>query len=306
MESLESRPANTKKNRKKKDSKIAKNPETSETSISFGSEKAKEIKGKKEDIAEKKHNLSFGGLNIIVRPAEKPDIGHVRETLRFGSITADRELSSETRESSKIIIHGEVPKKTNEVRSVPSRMCQIVEYNSDEETQQKKPTKQIFTRREPGNRSIAKSNRLDEIFNTKNDTALPTSSNLWCWWCCHKFNGPPCYLPTKYDEYRERYVVIGNFCSWSCVKSYNMDIGDNGTNNRSFILRRILKRLEIKDVKNAPPRSALLEFGGHLTIEKFREASGEYNQVKPLSALTVWIEPQILLKRAQKLGVNRQ
>ena len=38
MESLESRPANTKKNRKKKDSKIAKNPETSETSIRFESD----------------------------------------------------------------------------------------------------------------------------------------------------------------------------------------------------------------------------------------------------------------------------
>ena len=304
MENTESRP---KKPRKKRDIKAAKNIETTETSISFGSEKIKEIKGKKETSGEK-HSLSFGGLNIIVRPAEKPDIESVRETLRFGSITADnKETIDETSSNSgKIKIHGEVPKRPSEVRSVPSRMCQIVEYNSDEESIQKKPPpKQIPTKKEPANRIINQSNRLDDIFNTKNDTALPTSSNLWCWWCCHKFSGPPCYLPTKYDEYRERYVVIGNFCSWSCVKSYNMDIGDNSTNNRNFILRRILKKLEIKDVKNAPPRTALLEFGGHLTIEKFREASGEYNQIKPLSALTVWIEPQILLKRVQKLGVNR-
>tara|TARA_X000001036_G_C20688054_1_gene808407 strand:- start:947 stop:1861 length:915 start_codon:yes stop_codon:yes gene_type:complete len=304
---MENTEARSKKPRKKRDIKATKNTETTETSISFGSEKPKEIKGKKETTGEK-HSLSFGGLNIIVRPAEKPDIEIVRETLRFGSITADnRETIEETSSNSgKIRIHGEVPKKTNEVRSVPSRMCQIVEYNSDEETVHKKPPpKQIPTKKEPANRIINQSNRLDHIFNTKNDTALPTSSNLWCWWCCHKFSGPPCYLPTKYDEYRERYVVIGNFCSWSCVKSYNMDIGDNSANNRNFILRRILKKLDIKDVKNAPPRTALLEFGGHLSIEKFREASGEYNQIKPLSALTVWIEPQILLKRAQKLGVNR-
>jgi len=294
----QTRTTSVKKQRKKRDNSN-KNVENTETSISFGSDKPKDNREKKNSTTEK-HNLLFGGLNITVRPAEKPDIASVRENLRFGSITADKSVVNNDK-----LIHGEVVKKSNTVRSVPSRMCQIVEYNSDEETEIKTEIKQEDTKKQTINRIISQSNRLDQIFNTKNDTPLPTSSDLWCWWCCHKFSGTPCYLPTKYDEYRERYVVIGNFCSWSCVKSYNMDIGDNSTNSRNFILRRLLKQLGIHCVKNAPPRTALLEFGGHLSIDKFRESSGEYNQSLPLSALTVWIEPQILLKRVPKLGVNR-
>ena len=45
----------------------------------------------------------------------------------------------------------------------------------------------------------------------------------WCWWCCHSFEGTPLTVPHRYDDRRSKFYTAGNFCSWSCVKSYAID-----------------------------------------------------------------------------------
>ena len=46
---------------------------------------------------------------------------------------------------------------------------------------------------------------------------------MWCWWCCHPFEGTPLNIPVKYDDRRKKFNTAGNFCSWSCMKSYALD-----------------------------------------------------------------------------------
>ena len=41
---------------------------------------------------------------------------------------------------------------------------------------------------------------------------------MWCWWCCHTFEGVPLSMPYKHDERRNKFYTSGNFCSWSCIK----------------------------------------------------------------------------------------
>ena len=322
--------------------------------ISFGSKETSPPSSSAKDIPAEEtnkteQNLMFGGLNITVHKAEQPDISLTAQSLRFGSVTAfdnviNDDSGSSTVSSSKKdrVIYGEVPKKTKPTKTLPSKMCEIVEHDSDNEEEvptlinsntdeqaqddfeeegggggneeikphpDKKPSYYLPNYPPPSTRKKAQSKRLDDIF-TSNQTTLPTSTKIWCWWCCHPFNNEPCYLPTVHDEYRKRFVVVGNFCSWSCVKSYNIDIGDMSVNKRNYIIRYILSKMGQKtaDIKPAPPRTMLKQFGGNLSIEEFRKSSGVYHIEKPLSSLTkfdnICIEPQSIMKKKNKLSIR--
>ena len=97
---------------------------------------------------------------------------------------------------------------------------------------------------------------------------------MWCWWCCHEFNTTPLSMPFKYDDRRSKFYTSGNFCSWSCMKSYATDtygltIGGRICGN--IVLMRKKMYNQIGPVKFAPKRIMLKEFGGDMTIEEFRK-----------------------------------
>jgi hypothetical protein len=48
----------------------------------------------------------------------------------------------------------------------------------------------------------------------------PKSSELLCWYCCHKFDTVPCFLPHPDRSSPTGFYLSGNFCSWNCVKTY--------------------------------------------------------------------------------------
>ncbi len=96
----------------------------------------------------------------------------------------------------------------------------------------------------------------------------------WCWWCCHDFETEPLALPLKHDERRNKFMTTGRFCSWSCMKSYAIDsygLSKGGLICGNIVMMR--KQLYGKRgmIKMAPKRQMLVEFGGNLTIEQFRE-----------------------------------
>lgn len=98
----------------------------------------------------------------------------------------------------------------------------------------------------------------------------------WCWWCCHTIEGETLELPFKYDPMRNKFCTMGAFCSWSCMKAFNID--KNGVNNGGIIGGNIVvmrKKLygSIGPVRTAPYRYLLKEFGGPMTIEEFRKGS---------------------------------
>ncbi|MBP02864.1 MAG: hypothetical protein CMM25_08655 [Rhodospirillaceae bacterium] len=314
-------------------SSSALSPDIDEINISFGSSSGKKPTTRKKSekapapsSGAEKRSVSFGGLNITVHSAAPTDISSVAHSLRFGSQTADNaeaHKSGGSGDSSDKMIHGRVDKKVT-LRSTPSRMCEIVERDStDEETEDPKPETQddqvsvrsaetqpapfIWNRPPENTRALNLSRRIGDVFKQHGNTELPTTSNVWCWWCCHNFETTPCFLPTFYDEIRKRFVVVGNFCSWPCVKAYNIEQKDMCIHKRNAILRILLRRCGIKSeqIKTAPPRAALRTMGGNLSIDEFRRSSGIYEMMKPLSSMTICIEPQTLLKKTQKLMVKR-
>ena len=111
---------------------------------------------------------------------------------------------------------------------------------------------------------------------------LPKKTNVWCWWCCHPFDTIPRFVPTKYDQLRRRYKVTGNFCGWPCAKAFMIHdtsyLNKKSTSMLSGLIREIHGRHYI--IPSAPPRTALKNFGGTMTIEEFRNIDkGEYFEI---------------------------
>ena len=197
--------------------------------------------------------VNFGGLNITVHRAETVDTGSILQSLKsqrpnpnnlkkFGP--SDTNTQSDGEDYSVLC---ETPKrfrnnKRNEVFSTEQRYIAVgtkkIVYNGD----------------------------------------LPENTNLLCWWCCHSFTNSPCYLPVSEDAMMERISVTGNFCSWNCVKAYNLSLKDSGISRRSCLIRKILKNLckdstKPEHITIAPPRQSLKCFGGIMDIEDFRNCN---------------------------------
>jgi hypothetical protein len=116
------------------------------------------------------------------------------------------------------------------------------------------------------------------------DTSWPETSDIHCWWCCHKFTCCPCTLPTKYDQLRKRFTFTGIFCSWNCVKAYNFEKGDHLKYQRSELITLLIKQMygitKSLGIKPAPPRQCLKIFGGYLTIDEFRNGNSNVESYK--------------------------
>lgn len=80
-------------------------------------------------------------------------------------------------------------------------------------------------------------------------------------------------MPHKHDSRRNKFYTSGNFCSWSCMKSFALD--KHGITRGSIICGNIIMMRrkmynQLGSIKPAPNRFMLKEFGGDLTIEEFR------------------------------------
>lgn len=96
---------------------------------------------------------------------------------------------------------------------------------------------------------------------------------MWCWWCCHDFDNPSLKLPVKHDTRRDKFYTCGNFCSWSCMKTYALDtygLSKGGMICGNIVIMRKKMFNQVGSIKPAPKRIRLVEFGGDLTIEQFR------------------------------------
>ena len=100
----------------------------------------------------------------------------------------------------------------------------------------------------------------------------PTSTACLCWHCCHPFSGPPLPMPVRYDERLDLFHVTGTFCSWGCMKAYNMDSSSYMRHVNATVITLFYKKCvgKLEGIRPAPPRLALQAFGGPMTIEEFR------------------------------------
>tara|TARA_Y100000991_G_scaffold179527_1_gene142017 strand:+ start:2072 stop:3520 length:1449 start_codon:yes stop_codon:yes gene_type:complete len=108
----------------------------------------------------------------------------------------------------------------------------------------------------------------------------PSSTSIYCWWCCHPFNGPPCALPCNIKD--NVFSVLGIFCSPECAAAYNFNDTSSGTDlwERYSLLNLLYRKVYTDNnikIKLAPPKECLKIFGGNLTIKEFRLNNANFN-----------------------------
>jgi hypothetical protein len=94
-----------------------------------------------------------------------------------------------------------------------------------------------------------------------------------CWWCRNAFNTPASQLPEDY--YNDTFFCKGNFCSWNCKKAFNLDLNDSLIWKRDSLINLMYFKTygQYVDIIVAPHWMCLEEYGGNLSIDKFRENS---------------------------------
>ena len=131
--------------------------------------------------------------------------------------------------------------------------------------------------------------RVNPVCSLPRWSAWPESTDVLCWNCCHGFSTRPVPLPIKYDEHRDTFHVMGNFCSWGCAKAYSRDYGRSiaGRGSHAMAIALLRKRLTgaIEPLVAAPPRVVLTAFGGYMSIEEYRRltdaAESSWNLTPP-------------------------
>ena len=130
---------------------------------------------------------------------------------------------------------------------------------------------------------------MKEFSNANKNNTWPSSTNVWCFWCCHPFTTPPIAIPLSYKN--KTFYVSGCYCSFECSVSHlfsNNIIHENEKWN-SYNLLHILRKNLIKEnifekIEFAPPKETLQVFGGNMTIEEFRNSytnTKQYNILQP-------------------------
>ena len=95
-------------------------------------------------------------------------------------------------------------------------------------------------------------------------------------------------MPVEYDRQLNEYVTYGNFCSVECMKSFNVHSNDSYKHNR-FSLITNMYNLHNVQVNCAPPREALKQFGGTLTMKEFKNKNRKFSNlnIPPMRKLEI-------------------
>ena len=124
-----------------------------------------------------------------------------------------------------------------------------------------------------------------------------------CLWCKHTFDTPSVELPEDY--FNLTFYCTGNFCSWNCAKSFNIDINDCATWKRESLLNLMYFKTygEFKEIVPAPSWLMLEDFGGLLNINEFRKLF-EYNNKDYLVLHPPLITRQLQIEESYKKSNN--
>lgn len=123
---------------------------------------------------------------------------------------------------------------------------------------------------------------LRDFANANKKNKWPSHTNTWCMWDSHPFEGPPISIPKYYIN--DIFYVSGCYCSYSCAAAdlfskSSINENDKWTyfNLLHLLKKNILKQDTLKKIKLAPPKEVLEVFGGHLSIDNYRDINKETN-----------------------------
>ena len=137
--------------------------------------------------------------------------------------------------------------------------------------------------------------------------SLPIYTSKPCWWCRHSFNTCPIGLPIEYYPHEpsshkkiareaaltkanlsldmnDFFITDGLFCSFPCCKAFNKDCRDEIKYQESLTLLLLLysklTNRTVLTIPEAPHWKLLKAYGGHLTIEEFRQTFGKLEYIQ--------------------------
>ncbi len=128
-------------------------------------------------------------------------------------------------------------------------------------------------------------NKLNKYEKNIKPSIVACNGESKCWWDTNIFNTPPIEMPESY--FNGIFNCIGKFCSWECMMAHNIDINDENVAKRTSLIYMMYKKTYgiFKIIKPASSWKILIDFGGIISIEDFRENlttnSLEYNYIKP-------------------------
>ena len=129
---------------------------------------------------------------------------------------------------------------------------------------------------------------MSQFYECNKKKIWPDKTNIQCLNCCHTFDHRPAALPFKYQN--GIFHVFGCFCYPECAAAFNFTDSICVENaNENFNLLNLMYKQIYDDptyqVKIASSRLCLKIFGGHLTIEEYRNSfnssNKKYNIIMP-------------------------
>ena len=181
-----------------------------------------------------------------------------------------------------------------------------IDKDNENQTKEKSETEQL---------DLSSSTLLNKVTITNNINKILThnltfTKNTKCWWCKNSFSNPALQLPDDY--YNETFYCSGNYCSFNCMKSYNLDINDNLTWKRESLINLLyyLTYSEFKEILPAPHWLTLEEYGGTLSIERFRKNSVENTKEylllhPPIISRQMQIEESYKLNKLKEVPIDK-
>lgn len=171
------------------------------------------------------------------------------------------------------------------------------------------------------------SNNLNFISYRSKKKIVIKKTNIKCWWDGHNFTNLPCFLPELFHN--NVYHVSGCFCSFNCALAYNLYyLKDSKIHHRKSLVYKLYREMyglpadDIIEIKEAPPKEILEDFGGTMTIDIFRRSFIMLNKeyiifIPPMRPINYVIEERnidtydddsdkdIVLKRTKPLAKKR-
>jgi hypothetical protein len=178
-----------------------------------------------------------------------------------------------------------IKENSEEIPIIAHLDINLNEKLSEDFSESEKNTESIFIKNENNLNLNTKLKELEtEIENLKNNTSINEENNnlkeyhnVKCWYCRNSFQEHPVRLPENY--FKGKFICTGNFCSYNCAMSFNIDLNDEKTSVRNSLINMLYQKTYETDelIKPAPSWKILKEYGGVLTIEEFRNNLNKNN-----------------------------
>lgn len=144
------------------------------------------------------------------------------------------------------------------------------------------------------------SNKINFISFSTDKKIIIKKTDIKCWWDTHKFTNLPCFLPELFHD--NTYHVTGCFCSFNCALAYNLYYKkDSKIDHRKTLIYKLYREMyglsadDAIEIKEAPPKEILDDFGGDMSIDTFRRSFIMINKeyiiyIPPLKPINIIME----------------